>query len=100
MQTSLWLIGASLLAAGSAGGADCGSCTSGYCSDAGAAREGMLVTRSATITFALAEDELRLIVRHRGSSAQTVLDLPYSARKMPLERGEREASRPCDEPTG
>lgn len=97
MQTSLLLIGASVLAAG---GADCDSCTSGYCSDAGAAREGMLVTRSATITFALAEDELRLVVRHRGSSAQTVLDLPYSARKMPLERGEREASRPCDEPPG
>ena len=60
----------------------------------------MLVTRSATITFALAEDELRLIVRHRGSNAQTVLDLPYSERKMPLERGEREASGPCDGPPG
>ena len=100
MQTSLLLIAASLLAAGPAGGADGGSCTGGYCSDAGAAREGMLVTRSATITFALAEDELRLIVRHRGSNAQTVLDLPYPEPKMPLESGEREAGRPCEGPTG
>ena len=82
MQTSLWLAFAGLVAAWSAaGGAGCESCAESYCSDAGAAPQGTLVTSSATIGFAIAEDGLRLTVRHRGSRAETVLDLPYPAPK-------------------
>ena len=100
MQTSLLLIAASLLAAGPAGGADGGSCTGGYCSDAGAARQGTLVTSSATIGFAIAEDGLRLTVRHRGSSAETVLDLPYPAPKRASHADEGGAGDACDPPAG
>ena len=101
MLTSLWLACAGLVAAWSAaGGAGCESCAESYCSDAGAAPQGTLVTSSATIGFAIAEDGLRLTVRHRGSSAETVLDLPYPAPKRVSHADEGGAGGACDPPAG
>ena len=101
MLTSLWLACAGLLAAWpAAGGAGCESCAESYCSDAGAAPQGTLVTSSATIGFAIAEDGLRLTVRHRGSSAETVLDLPYPAPKRASYADEGGAGGACDPPAG
>ena len=101
MQTSLWLAFAGLVAAGpAAGGAGCDSCAESYCSDAGAARQGTLVTSSATIGFAIAEDGLRLTVRHRGSRAETVLDLPYPVPKRAHHADEGGAGDACDPPAG
>lgn len=101
MLTSLWLACAGLVAAWSAaGGAGCESCAESYCSDAGAAPQGTLVTSSATIGFAIAEDGLRVTVRHRGSSAETVLDLPYPAPKRASHADEGGAGGACDPPAG
>ncbi|MEO9623765.1 MAG: hypothetical protein ABJF09_02650 [Qipengyuania citrea] len=101
MLTSLWLACAGLVAAWSAaGGAGCESCAESYCSDAGAAPQGTLVTSSATIGFAIAEDGLRLTVRHRGSRAETVLDLPYPAPKRAHHADEGGAGDACDPPAG
>ena len=101
MQTSLWLAVAGLVVAGpGAGGAGCESCAESYCSDAGAAPQGTLVTSSATIGFAIAEDGLRLTVRHRGSRAETVLDLPYPAPKRAHHADEGGAGDACDPPAG
>jgi hypothetical protein len=83
-----------------AGGAGCESCAESYCSDAGAAPQGTLVTSSATIGFAIAENGLRLTVRHRGSSAATVLDLPYPAPKRAHHADEGGAGDACDPPAG
>ena len=101
MLTSLWLACAGLVAAWSAaGGAGCESCAESYCSDAGAAPQGTLVTSSATIGFAIAEDGLRVTVRHRGSSAETVLDLPYPAPKRARHADEGGEGGTCDPPAG
>ena len=101
MLTSLWLACAGLVAAWSAaGGAGCESCAESYCSDAGAAPQGTLVTSSATIGFAIAEDGLRVTVRHRGSSAETVVDLPYPAPKRASHADEGGAGGACDPPAG
>ena len=101
MLTSLWLACAGLVAAWSAaGGAGCESCAESYCSDAGAAPQGTLVTSSATIGFAIAEDGLRLTVRHRGSRAETVLDLPYPAPKRAHHADVGGAGDACDPPAG
>lgn len=101
MLTSLWLACAGLLAAWpAAGGAGCESCAESYCSDAGAAPQGTLVTSSATIGFAIAEDGLRLTVRHRGSRAETVVDLPYPAPKRASHADEGGAGGACDPPAG
>lgn len=101
MQTSLWLVVAGLVAAGpAAGGAGCESRAESYCGDAGAARQGVLVTSSATIGYAIAEDGLRLTVRHRGSSAETVLDLPYPGPKRDSHGDEGGAGGACDPPAG
>ena len=101
MQTSLWLAVAGLVAAGPcAGGAGCESRAESYCSDAGAAPQGTLVTSSATIGFAIAEDGLRLTVRRRGSSAETVLDLPYPVPKRARQVDEGGAGGACDPPAG
>ena len=101
MLTSLWLACAGLVAAWpAAGGAGCESCAESYCSDAGAAPQGTLVTSSATIGYAIAEEGLRLTVRHRGSSAETVLDLPYPAPKRAGHADEGGAGGACDPPAG
>ncbi len=101
MLTSLWLACAGLVAAWPAAvGAGCESCAESYCSDAGAAPQGTLVTSSATIGFAIAEEGLRLTVRHRGSSAETVLDLPYPAPKRASHADEGGAGGACDPPAG
>lgn len=101
MQTSLWLVVAGLVAAGpAAGGAGCESCAESYCGDAGAARQGLLVTSSAAIGFTIAEEGLRLTVRHRGSSAETVVDLPYPAPKRASHADEGGAGGACDPPAG
>ena len=101
MLTSLWLACAGLVAAWpAAGGAGCESCAESYCSDAGAAPQGTLVTSSATIGFAIAEDGLRVTVRHRGSSAETVVDLPYPAPKRASHADEGGAGGACDPPAG
>ena len=58
------------------------------------------MTSSATIGFAIAEDGLRVTVRHRGSSAETVLDLPYPVPKGARHADEGGAGGACDPPAG